>query len=148
MKLRNTYKTAIVTGTSSGIGQAVCRSLAADGIVVHALARRADRLDTLAQETGAIAHVVDVSDTQALSKTVEGIEPDILINNVGFSQNARFDNFPPEKIGDISDVNVRSTMQLTRMVPPGIRERNRGHIVFTGSCAGITPMAGSAPYAE
>lgn len=141
------YKTAIVTGASSGIGQATVRMLTAKGIKVHALARRADRLEALAAETGAIPHVVDVVDAEALAESIGGIEADILVNNAGSTHNARFDQFPPEKIDMILDLNVRALMHLTRLVLPGMRERNRGHIFLTGSCAGLWPMAGSAPYA-
>lgn len=141
------YRTAIVTGASSGIGEAVCRMLAGRGVTVHALARRADRLERLAAETRAIPHVVDVTDIVALTAEIEAIEADILVNNAGTTFNGKFDTFPPEKIDQLLDLNVRAMMHLTRLVLPGMRSRKRGHIFLTGSCAGIWPMAGSAPYA-
>lgn len=143
----NGYRTAIVTGASSGIGEAACRRLVADGLVVHALARRGERLEALAAELGVVPHVVDVTDTAALGKVVGGIEADVLVNNAGTSFNGKFDSFPPEKIDQIIDLNVRSVMHLTRMVLPGMKQRNFGHVFITGSCAGLWPMAGSAPYA-
>ncbi len=141
------YKTAIVTGASSGIGDAVCRMLAGKCMTVHALARRTDRLEALAAETGAIPHAVDVTDAEALANVVGGIEADVLVNNAGTTFNGKLDTMPPERIDQILDLNVRAMMQLTRLVLPGMRARNRGHVFLTGSCAGLWPMAGSAPYA-
>ena len=78
----NGYETVLVTGASSGIGAAVVRALAAAGLTVHAVARRADRLADLAEKTGCQAHAFDATDTAALTRLLDGLAIDILVNNV------------------------------------------------------------------
>ncbi|MEL6265255.1 MAG: SDR family NAD(P)-dependent oxidoreductase, partial [Pseudomonadota bacterium] len=73
----------LVTGASSGIGRATVTAFAAEGARVHALARRAERLETLAAETGAVPHAVDMTDTAALEALAGRIAPDVLVNNAG-----------------------------------------------------------------
>ncbi len=72
------YKTALVTGASSGIGAAVVTALSARGLAVTAAARRAARLEALAEETGCTPLVVDLRDTGALYDALGGLEVDIL----------------------------------------------------------------------
>ncbi|MEV0474491.1 SDR family oxidoreductase, partial [Streptomyces prunicolor] len=80
------YRTALVTGASTGIGAVVVERLAKRGLEVHAVARNADRLNTLADETGCIPHAVDVTDTAALTAALDGLEIDVLVNNAGVSR--------------------------------------------------------------
>lgn len=69
------YKTALVTGASSGIGEAVVERLCAEGLQVHALARSADKLAALAQRTGCIAHAIDVTDLAGLTAWNSAVRP-------------------------------------------------------------------------
>jgi NADP-dependent 3-hydroxy acid dehydrogenase YdfG len=140
------YRTAVVTGASSGIGEAAVEKLAASGVEVHAIARRADRLTELSRRTGCIPHALDVTDTQACRQLLEGLEVDVLINNAGVSHNDRLYDFPIEKIDQLIDLNLRAVLHLTRLVLPGMMARNRGHVVIVSSMAGHYPMLGSAPY--
>ena len=80
------YHSALVTGASSGIGAAVVRSLTEKGITVHAVARRKERLDQLAEATGCIAHVLDLRDTDKLYDTISGLEVDVVVNNAGLGR--------------------------------------------------------------
>ena len=80
------YKTALVTGASSGIGAAVVTALRARGLTVIAAARRAERLEALAKETGCAPLVLDVRDTEALYHALGGLEVDILVNNAGLGR--------------------------------------------------------------
>jgi NADP-dependent 3-hydroxy acid dehydrogenase YdfG len=75
------YGSAIVTGASSGIGAAVVRKLRARGLTVHAMARRQQRLDALAEETGCVTHVLDVRDTARTFEIINGLDADIIVNN-------------------------------------------------------------------
>src|SRR5437016_7202694 len=80
------YKTALVTGASTGIGAVVVERLAKQGLQVHAVARDAGRLEKLAKRTGCTPHAVDITDTAALTGLVQGIDVDILVNNAGVSR--------------------------------------------------------------
>ena len=138
------YKTALVTGASSGIGAAVVTDLAKRGITVHAVARRKERLDQLAEATGCLTHVVDLRDTDALYDTLGGIEADILVNNAGLGR-----GFGPiyqvarEDIDTTIQTNVTSAIHVVRAVSAGMVARKRGHIVNIGSVAGLYPVISS-----
>lgn len=133
---------AVVTGGSSGIGAATVRSLSASGYEVHALARRADRLEALAVETGCVAHVVDVNDTPALDRVLSALEVDVLVNNAGLGR--AMGVLAEASFGDIERsvaTNVAAVLHATRAVLPGMIERRRGHVVNLGSMAGIYPTS-------
>lgn len=138
------YKTALVTGASSGIGAAVVRALGARGIAVFATARRAARLEALAEETGCVPLVLDVRDTKALYDSLGGLEVDILINNAGLGRGfeALF-AVSPEDIDATLGTNVLAAVHVVRATLPGMVERKRGHIVNIGSIAGLYPIKSS-----
>ena len=77
------YKTALVTGASSGIGQATVQGLVEKGLKVHAVARRADRLAELADQTGCSTIILDLRDREALHAALGGLDVDVLVNNAG-----------------------------------------------------------------
>lgn len=134
---------AIVTGASSGIGAASVRALAGEGIEVHAVARRADRLEALAAETGCVPVVADLRDTAALDG-LSGIGADILVNNAGLG--AGITGLATASADDVATTigtNVEALLQITRVVLPGMIERKRGHIVNLGSVAGLYPINSS-----
>jgi NADP-dependent 3-hydroxy acid dehydrogenase YdfG len=74
------YRSAMVTGASSGIGAAAVKALAEKDLVVHAVARRRARLETLARETGCRIHVLDLRDTRKIYHCFGGLELDVLVN--------------------------------------------------------------------
>lgn len=133
---------ALVTGASSGIGAAVVRALAGQGMRVWAMARRADRLEALAAETGCTPVIADVRDTAALERVMADIAPDVLVNNAGLG--AGITGLARASADDVArtiDTNVTALLQVTRLVIPGMTERGRGHIVNIGSVAGLYPIA-------
>lgn len=132
---------ALVTGASSGIGAAVVRALVGAGYPVHAMARRADRLDALAAETGCTPVVADVRDTAALEAAVAGLEPDVLINNAGLGAGLTgLVRASAQDVATTIDTNVTALLQLTRLVLPGMIARGSGHVVNLGSVAGLYPI--------
>jgi NADP-dependent 3-hydroxy acid dehydrogenase YdfG len=134
--------TAIVTGASSGIGAATVASLRHAGFEVHALARRADRLDALTATTGCVAHVVDVNDTAALEHLLGSLDADVLVNNAGLGR--AMDSLADATFDDIErsvSTNVTAVLHATRIVLPGMIARRRGHIVNLGSMAGLYPLS-------
>ena len=138
----NGYETALVTGASSGIGAAVVRSLAASGLTVHAIARRADRLAALAAETGCQAHAFDATDTEALTRLLDGLAIDVLVNNVatGLGFGDHVSEVDPAVIDKAVATNLTVALHACRLVLPGMIARSRGHLVTVGSISGIYPI--------
>ena len=140
----NDYKTALVTGASSGIGDVTVRALAARGIKVHALARRLDRLQALADDTGCICHSVDVRDQAALNAALQDLEIDILVNNAGLGRGiSGLFQASADDVDTTISTNVTSLFHVLRAVTPGMIDRQRGHIVNIGSVAGLYPITSS-----
>lgn len=134
----------LVTGASSGIGSGIAEVLAEAGYEVHAVARRADRLDDLTGRTGCRAHAVDVTDSAAMATLVNEIQPEIVICNAGRA--GGFDgivNTRPEDLEKTISLNVTATLDLIRMCLPGMIARRCGHIVTMSSVAAIYPSVSS-----
>lgn len=140
------YSTALVTGASTGMGAAIAERLAKRGLEVHAIARNEDRLKELADRTGAIAHVVDLTDTAALTASIAGLKVDVLVNCAGVSRPGNILTSTEDDIDELVDVNLRGLLQLTRLVLPGMVERDLGHIVNISSIAGIYNFYGHTVY--
>ena len=141
-----TKGTALVTGASSGIGAAVVRRLTANGWQVHALARRAARLEALANETGCTPHAIDIRDGAALERLMAGLAPDLIVNNAGLGAGITgLATATREEVAQTIDTNVTAVLELTRLTLPGMIARGRGHVVNLGSVAGLYPLV-SAVY--
>jgi NADP-dependent 3-hydroxy acid dehydrogenase YdfG len=140
------YRTALVTGASSGIGAAVVERLCREGLEVHAVARSAGPLQQLAERTGCIPHVLDVSDVKAMTRLVEGLEIDVLVNNAGVDRPKKFLQADPEDIDLLVDVNLRAVLHLCRLAVPGMVERDRGHVVNISSIAAAYNFGGNSTY--
>lgn len=140
------YKTALVTGASSGIGAAVVRRLRREGLEVHALARSKDSLQALAAETGCIAHALDVTDLEAVTRLTQQVPFDILVNNAGVDRPRSFLKSQADDIDLLVDVNLRAVLHLCRLVVPGMHQRDRGHVVNISSIAGAYNFNGNSTY--
>lgn len=140
------YSTALVTGASTGMGAAIAERLAKRGLQVHAFARNEERLQELADRTGAIPHAVDLTDTAALTAAVEGLKVDVLVNCAGVSRPGNILDSSGDDIDELVDVNLRSLLQLTRLILPGMVERDKGHIVNISSIAGVYNFYGHTVY--
>ena len=129
---------ALVTGASAGIGAAAVRALRAEGMEVWALARRGDRLAALARETGCHSLTADVRDAAALAAALDGLSPDVLVNNAGLGAGITgLVGASREDLERTIGTNVTALLDITRRVLPGMIERGRGHIVNIGSVAGL-----------
>ncbi len=140
------YRTALVTGASTGLGRAIATRLAAEGLTVHAVARNAEALAELAAATGAIPHTLDVTDTKALTELVGGLEIDVLVNNAGVSRPGNILTSEAFDIDEQIDVNLRAAMHLARLLLPGMIARNNGHIFNITSIAGHYEFEGHTAY--
>jgi NADP-dependent 3-hydroxy acid dehydrogenase YdfG len=140
------YKTALVTGASSGIGAAVVERLRAEGLQVHALARSAKALGELAERTGCIAHAIDVTDLAGITRLTQQVEFDVLVNNAGVDRPGSILKADAEGIDLLIDVNLRAVLHLCRLVLPGMVARDRGHVVNISSIAGAYNFNGNSTY--
>ncbi len=148
--------TAIITGASSGIGEATARALAAEGYEVALIARRAERLEMLAkriEEAGGRAFpiVADLADEAATARAArEALDAlgriDLLVNNAGYSPGAAIEQFTRSEIRHIFDVNLFSALQMIGTVTPLMREQGSGRIINVGSVAGMIPAPLAVPY--
>ncbi|MHA7269138.1 SDR family oxidoreductase [Arthrobacter sp. HLT1-20] len=147
----NTSKHAVVTGASSGIGEATVRKLRADGWTVVAVARRADRLEKLAQETGALAFAADVTKDHDVAALVDFVAAngglDTLINIAGGARGA--DHVASAKAEDwdwMYQVNVLGTMKMVQAFLPALRAHGNGTVLNLTSTAALSAYEGGAGY--
>lgn len=145
---------AMVTGASSGFGEAISRLLVSAGHRVIGTGRRAERLATLANELGDhfLPLVFDVQDKAATRAAIEGLpaewcEVDLLVNNAGLALGLE----PAHKAGledweQMIATNVSGLTLITRLLLPGMVARNRGHVINIGSIAGTYPYPGGNVY--
>ena len=140
-------ETAVVTGATSGIGYAIAEALAGSGRRVLAIGRQADALARLAETPNIVPTPLDILDRAALETHLQNKPIDILINNAGMMPPlAPFDETAVASIDAAIAVNLTASIFLTRLVAPGMRERRRGHIFFTGSTAGHAAFPNLAVY--
>lgn len=146
-------RVAIVTGASSGIGQATARRLAREGATVVAMARRADRLADLAAEFPSIRPAAcNVVDHEALAAHVEQTvadlgKIDILVNNAGFSYYERLDECSLESWRETLAVNLESMFVLTKLVASHMRRQKYGRVVNISSTQSIAAEGSVGAYA-
>jgi len=140
------YKTALVTGASSGIGAAVVERLRAEGLQVHALARSAKALGALAERTGCIPHALDVTDLAGITRLTQEVPFDVLVNNAGVDRPKSFLKADADDIELLVDVNLRAVLHLCRLIVPGMVERDRGHVINISSIAGAYNFNGNSTY--
>jgi NADP-dependent 3-hydroxy acid dehydrogenase YdfG len=140
------YTTALVTGASTGMGAAITERLAKRGLTVHAVARNQERLEELADRTGAVPHIVDLTDTKALAEAIDGLKIDVLVNCAGVSRPGNILDSSEDDVDELVDVNLRGLLHLTRLILPGMVERDLGHVVNISSIAGVYNFYGHTVY--
>ncbi|MEV6865710.1 SDR family NAD(P)-dependent oxidoreductase [Streptosporangium subroseum] len=142
-------RTAVVTGASSGIGEATARRLAAEGFDVVAAARRRDRLDRLAAEVPGIrAATLDVTSQESVDAFAASLDRcDVLINNAGGAV-----GLEPVASGDpadwqrMYDVNVLGTLRVTQALLPRLIDSGDGVLLMLTSVAGLVSYEGGGGY--
>lgn len=150
-------KIALITGATSGIGEACARRFAMGGYNVIITGRNSKRLDEIKKEletegTAVLTLCFDVSDRAQTAKAVESLSEewkaiDVLINNAGLAR-----GLEPEYEGDFKDwdemvdTNIKGLLNMTRLIVPGMVERNHGHVINVGSVAGDAAYAGGGVY--
>jgi NADP-dependent 3-hydroxy acid dehydrogenase YdfG len=144
-----TERTAVVTGASSGIGEATARALASDGFRVFCAARRTDRVEALAAEIGGVAVTCDVTSDDSVAGLVEAVggRLDVLVNNAGGAYGAdAVDAADLDAWSQMFEVNVLGVVRVTKALLPALRATGHGLVVNLGSTAGRTAYAGGGGY--
>ena len=150
-------KIVFITGATSGIGLGCARKFAANGDKLILTGRNATRLSEIsselkAQGTQVLTLQFDVRDREAAQEAIESLPAewskiDVLVNNAGLAL-----GLEPEYEGDFSDwdgmidTNIKGLLTMTRLIVPGMIERNSGHIINIGSVAGDAAYAGGNVY--
>lgn len=143
---------ALITGASSGIGEACARKFAEGGYDLILTARRAEKLAELGAELEAEGTKVktltfDVRDAEATETAVDSLEPewrkiDVLINNAGLALGLDKEyEGDPDDWNTMIDTNIKGLLTMTRLIVPGMVERNEGHVINIGSVAGDAAYA-------
>ena len=143
---------ALITGASRGIGEACARKLAEGGYDLILTARRAEKLAELGAELEAEGTKVktltfDVRDAEAAETAVDSLEPewrkiDVLINNAGLALGLDKEyEGDPDDWNAMIDTNIKGLLTMTRLIVPGMVERNEGHVINIGSVAGDAAYA-------
>jgi 3-oxoacyl-[acyl-carrier protein] reductase len=150
---------AIVTGGSQGIGRAICLGFARQGATVIACARKAEKLQALADEAaeqclpGKIQpYPLDVTDKAAIDKMIEDVvaqhsKIDVLVNNAGITKDGLLMNMEDEQFEDVLTTNLRSAFWTTRAVSKYMVRARYGRIVNMTSVSGVMGNAGQSNYA-
>ena len=147
-------RVVLVTGVTSGIGEACARRFHSEGWHVVGWGRRQERLESLAGELDArfFPQIVDVRDKAAMHAALAALPEifapiDVLVNNAGLALG--LEKAPEAKLDDwetMIDTNCRALVTLTRAVLPGMVARRRGHVITIGSVAGSYPYPGGNVY--
>jgi NADP-dependent 3-hydroxy acid dehydrogenase YdfG len=150
---RNEGRVAVVTGASSGIGEATARALAAGGYRVALLARRVDRITALAEElgNGSIAISADVTDRDSIVAAAQRVQDelggaDVLVNNAGVMLLGPFDTEQRDDYRQMVEVNLLGVITATEVFLDQLRSGG-GDIINISSVAGRTARAGNGVYA-
>lgn len=149
-------KVVLITGASSGFGEAAARRFAQDGCTLVLAARSVDKLQALAGELGAKSRIhvaaLDVTKQESVDAFMTSLPQDfrnidVLVNNAGLAL-----GLEPAHLVDFSDwetmvdTNIKGLLRVTRAVLPSMVERNTGHIINIGSTAGNWPYPGGNTY--
>jgi NADP-dependent 3-hydroxy acid dehydrogenase YdfG len=143
-------KAVLITGCSSGIGEATARRLAAGGWTVYATARRLEAIEHL-KDAGCHTLALDVTDEASMRAAVEEVERTqgavgVLVNNAGYSQGGAIEQVPLDAVRRQFETNVFGPIALTQLVLPGMREQRWGKVVNIGSMGGRLTFPGAGIY--
>lgn len=138
----------LVTGATSGFGEAIARRVAKEGAKVYITGRREGRLNHLANEINATPLVFDVRDKEAVFENLSPLKDvTVLVNNAGLARGVK--PAPDASLGDweeMVDTNIKGVIYCTQALLLQMKEQNRGHILSIGSIAGNWPYKGGNVY--
>jgi NAD(P)-dependent dehydrogenase (short-subunit alcohol dehydrogenase family) len=154
MNLQLKGQHALVTGSTAGIGYAIAHTLAAEGATVtlngrseQNVGRALERLRAELPDASLRGIAADAATAEGCAQLTQSGPPvDILVNNMGIFDPKPFEQIPDADWQRFFDTNVMSGVRLSRAVLPGMKQRNRGRIVFISSESGICPPAEMVHY--
>jgi 3-hydroxybutyrate dehydrogenase len=141
-------KRALITGSTSGIGLAIARALAAEGagVVLNGFGP-AEEIDALCGELNAIHVAADLTTTAGVEALMQGAGPvDILVNNAGMQHVAPVEDFPPEKWDAVIALNLSAAFHTARLAVPHMKEQGWGRIIATASAHSLAASPFKAAY--
>src|SRR5205823_3104041 len=145
-------KVALVTGSTSGIGLAIAKALAAEGakLMINGFGPAAD-IERECREIGAIHDGADMSDPAAIAAMMKRCAdelggPDILVNNAGIQHVAPVEEFPPEKWDAIIAINLSSAFHATRAALPAMKKAKWGRLINIASAHGLVASPFKSAY--
>lgn len=139
---------ALVTGSTSGIGLAIARALAAEGaeVVLNGFGD-ADAIAALCEELGAVHNGANLMEAAAITAMMEAVGPiDILVNNAGMQHVAQVEDLPPEKWDAIIALNLTAAFHTTRLAVPGMKAKGWGRIINTASAHSLAASPFKSAY--
>jgi len=149
-------KVVLITGASSGIGEATARLLAAQGHRVYVGARRTDRLETLVQEIRANGgteafRALDVTSAEDMRDFVRGAEAaygqvDVIVNNAGVMPLSPLNSLKVDEWDRMIDVNIRGVLHGIAAVLPGMERQGHGQVINVSSIGGLAVSPTAAVY--
>jgi NADP-dependent 3-hydroxy acid dehydrogenase YdfG len=141
-------RTALVTGASSGIGEATVRSLSVAGFEIVAAARRIERCEEVAREVGGRAIRLDVADPDSVAELAESVpEVSVVVNNAGGALGLEpVAEANEENWRQMYETNVMGVMRVTKALLPALERSGNGHVVVVGSVAGVEVYSGGGGY--
>lgn len=149
-------KVVLITGASSGIGEAAARLLAAQGHRVYVGARRTDRLETLVQEIRAKGgtaafRALDVTSAEDMQAFVRGAEAafgqvDVIVNNAGVMPLSPLSSLKVDEWDRMIDVNIRGVLHGIAAVLPGMERQGHGQVINVSSIGGLSVSPTAAVY--
>ena len=142
-------RTAVVTGASSGIGAAFCRALAAEGLAVVGVARRAPELGAVVAEVEAaggrgealVADLTTHEGRERVGERIEGVDVALLVNNAGVATHGRFADVPVEHSLAMVELNVSTVVALSKRAVDAFVARGGGALLNVASTSAYKPMA-------
>ena len=145
------FRSALVTGASSGIGEAIARQLAGAGIPVVVVARREDRLAALAGElSGVEVLAADLTSSAGLDTVIDRIsrgDVDLVVNNAGFGTSGEFHELDPDRLDREIGLNVQALTRLSHAALAVMRPARRGYLLNVSSVVSFQPAPKLAVYA-